>query len=136
MLICLVKINSLLKEILCDLTCIDDVLFIVKSNGVVSEIRSNSLEIKENEKWITLGDNDGPCHMHVNSELIKRAEFVKEQKPDKISFSVRFFDENNERVLAGFITKMYDENKNLKPERLRLYDNLFAKYGSNNIILF
>ena len=121
------KINSLLKEILCDLTCIDDVLFIVKSNGVVSEIRSNSLEIKENEKWITLGDNDGPCHMHVNSELIKRAEFVKEQKPDKISFSVRFFDENNERVLAGFITKMYDENKNLKPERLRLYDNLFAK---------
>ena len=130
------KINSLLKEILCDLTCIDDVLFIVKSNGVVSEIRSNSLEIKENEKWITLGDNDGPCHMHVNSELIKRAEFVKEQKPDKISFSVRFFDENNERVLAGFITKMYDESKNLKPERLRLYDNLFAKYGSNNIILF
>ena len=130
------KINSLLKEILCDLTCIDDVLFIVKSNGVVSEIRSNSLEIKENEKWITLGDNDGPCHMHVNSELIKRAEFVKEQKPDKISFSVRFFDENNERVLAGFITKMYDENKNLKPERLRLYHNLFAKYGSNNIILF
>ena len=130
------KINSLLKEILCDLTCIDDVLFIGKSNGVVSEIRSNSLEIKENEKWITLGDNDGPCHMHVNSELIKRAEFVKEQKPDKISFSVRFFDENNERVLAGFITKMYDENKNLKPERLRLYDNLFAKYGSNNIILF
>ena len=126
----------MLKEILCDLTCIDDVLFIVKSNGVVSEIRSNSLEIKENEKWITLGDNDGPCHMHVNSELIKRAEFVKEQKPDKISFSVRFFDENNERVLAGFITKMYDENKNLKPERLRLYDNLFAKYGSNNIILF
>tara|TARA_B100000029_G_scaffold341749_1_gene334114 strand:- start:1479 stop:1859 length:381 start_codon:yes stop_codon:yes gene_type:complete len=126
----------LLKGILCDLTCIDDVLFIVKSNGVVSEIRSNSLEIKENEKWITLGDNDGPCHMHVNSELIKRAEFVKEQKPDKISFSVRFFDENNERVLAGFITKMYDENKNLKPERLRLYDNLFAKYGSNNIILF
>ena len=130
------KINSLLKEILCDLTCIDDVLFIVKSNGVVSEIRSNSLEIKENEKWITLGDNDGPCHMHVNSELIKRAEFVKEKKPDKISLSVRFFDENNERVLAGFITKMYDENKNLKPERLRLYDNLFAKYGSNNIILF
>ncbi len=126
----------MLKGILCDLTCIDDVLFIVKSNGVVSEIRSNSLEIKENEKWITLGDNDGPCHMHVNSELIKRAEFVKEQKPDKISFSVRFFDENNERVLAGFITKMYDENKNLKPERLRLYDNLFAKYGSNNIILF
>ena len=61
----------MLKEILYDLASIDDVLFIVKSNGVVSEIRSNSLQMKQNEKWITLGDNNGPCHMHINSELIK-----------------------------------------------------------------
>ena len=53
--------------------------------------------MKQNEKWITLGDNNGPCHMHINSELIKRAEFVKEQKPEKISYSVRFFDENDHR---------------------------------------
>mgnify|MGYP002525248123 FL=1 len=104
----------MLKEVLYDLASIDDVLFIVKSNGVVSEIRSNSLQMKQNEKWITLGDNNGPCHMHINSELIKRAEFVKEQKPEKISYSVRFFDENDHRVLAGFITKMYDEDKNPK----------------------
>ena len=126
----------MLKEVLYDLASIDDVLFIVKSNGVVSEIRSNSLQMKQNEKWITLGDNNGPCHMHINSELIERAEFVKEQKPEKISYSVRFFDENDHRVLAGFITKMYDEDKNPRPERIRLYDNLFEKYGSKSIIVF
>jgi hypothetical protein len=43
--------------------------------------------------------------MHVNSELIKRAEFVEEQKPEKISFSVRFFNESDERVLAAFFYK-------------------------------
>ena len=66
----------MLKNILNDLASIDDVLFIVKRNGVVSEIRSNSLKVHQKEKWITIGDNNGPCHMHINSELLNHAEFV------------------------------------------------------------
>ena len=126
----------MLKDILHDLTSINDVLFIVKNNGVVSEIRSNYLKIHQKEKWITIGDTDGPCHMHINSELIERAEFVTEQKPDKISYSIRFFDQNNQRVLAGFITKMYDENNNPNSDRIKMYYDLFEKYGSKNIIVF
>ena len=122
----------MLKDILHDLTSIDDVLFIVKNNGVVSEIRSNYLKIHQKEKWITIGDNDGPCHMHINSESIERAEFITEQKPDKISYSIRFFDQNNQRVLAGFITKMYDENNNPNFDRTKMYYDLFEKYGSKN----
>jgi hypothetical protein len=67
--------------------------------------------------------------MHVNHDLIKNAEFIVEEKPERTSFSVRFFDNNNERVLACFFTKMYDENKNLKLERKKLYDDLLEKYG-------
>ena len=126
----------MLYEILADLVKIENVLFIVKSNGAVSEIRSNMLNIRQKEKWINIGENDGPCHMHVNSELIKKAEFVKEQKPERISFSVRFYDENNERVLAAFITKMYDDTMNIIPERLKSYEELFEKYGSKDIISF
>ena len=126
----------MLYDILSDLVKIENVLFIVKSNGAVSEIRSNMLNIRQKEKWINIGENDGPCHMHVNSELIKKAEFVKEQKPERVSFSVRFYDENNERVLAAFITKMYDDDMNVIPERLSSYEGLFEKYGSKDIILF
>ena len=118
-----------LKDLLSDIISVENVLLIVKSNSATSEIRSNSLSIKQNEKWITIGDNDGPCHMHVNSYNIKHAEFVMEQKPERMSFSVRFFDTSNERVLACFFTKMYDENKNLKLERKKLYDELLEKYG-------
>jgi len=118
-----------LKDLLSDIISIKNVLLIVKSNGATSEIRSNSLSIKQNEKWITIGDNDGPCHMHVNNELIKRAEFVEEEKVERTSFSVRFFDENDQRVLACFFTKMYDEKKNLVSERRKLYDDLREKYG-------
>ena len=118
-----------LKDLLSDIISVENVLLIVKSNSATSEIRSNSLSIKQNEKWITIGDNNGPCHMHVNNELIKRAEFVEEEKVERISFSVRFFDENDQRVLACFFTKMYDEKKNLVSERRKLYDDLREKYG-------
>ena len=126
----------MLYEILADLVKIENVLFVVKSNGAVSEIRSNVLNIRQKEKWINIGENDGPCHMHVNSELIKKAEFVKEKKPERVSFSVRFYDENDERVLAAFITKMYDDEMSIIPERLKSYEGLFEKYGSKDVISF
>ncbi|MCH7968472.1 MAG: hypothetical protein IH841_04420 [Thaumarchaeota archaeon] len=126
----------MLKEILSDLLKIDDILFIVKSEGAVSEIRSNSLGIKQKDQWITIGDNDGPCHMHINAKNIKKARFVMEDKPERTSFSVMFFDEKDERILGAFFTKMYDENKNLKSDRKKLYDDLFSKYGSKETIEF
>ena len=119
----------MLKDLLSDIISINNVLLIVKSNGVTSEMRSNSLSIRQKDQWITIGDNDGPCHMHVNHDMIKNAEFIVEEKVERTSFSVRFFDSNNERVLACFFTKMYDENKNLKLERKKLYDDLLRKYG-------
>ena len=122
--------KSMLKDLPSDIVKVDDVLMIVKSNGATIEMRSNSLSIRQKEQWITIGENDGPCHMHVNNEMIKNAEFVAEQKPERISYSVRFFDENNERVLACFFTKMYDESKTIKSERKKLYDDLQGKYGS------
>ena len=120
----------MLFELLSDIVKIDDVLIITKNIGATCEIRSNSLTIRQKEKWITIGDNDGPAHMHINSEMIKSAEFVKEQKPDRISFSVRFFDIDNQRLIAAFFTKMYDESKNLISEREFLYNSLNEKYSS------
>ena len=120
----------MLFELLSDIIKVDDVLLITKNIAATCEIRSNSLTIRQKEKWITIGDNDGPAHMHVNSEMIKSAEFIQEQKSDKISFSVRFFDVNNERIVAAFFTKMYDESKNLLSERKILYDSLHEKYSS------
>ena len=123
----------MLKQILSDLLQVDDILFVVKGQGAISEIRSNSLGIRQKEKWITIGENDGPYHMHIDSELIKSAEFVTEQKPERISFSVRFYNENDERALGAFFTKMYDENKNLIESRKKLYDDLASKYGNEKI---
>ena len=120
----------MLFELLSDIIKIDNVLLITKNIGATCEIRSNSLTIRQKEKWITIGDNDGPAHMHINSEMIKSAEFIQEQRSDKISFSIRFFDENNERIVAAFFTKMYDESKILISEKKYFYDSLHKKYSS------
>jgi len=121
----------MLFKLLSDIVANDDVLLVVKNNGATCEVKSNSLGIRQKEKWITIGDNDGPAHMHVNSELIKSAEFIQEEKPERTSFSVRFFDDNGERVLAAFLTKMYDESKTLIPARKKAYDDLKQKFSSN-----
>jgi len=120
----------MLFELLSDIITNDDVLLVVKNNGVTSEIRSTSLSIRQKEKWITIGDNDGPAHMHVNSELIKSAEFIQKIKPGRISFSVQFFDEDGEHVLTAFFTKMYDDSKKLIPARKKTYDDLNEKFSS------
>ena len=119
----------MLLELFSDLVKIDDILLIVKNSGAVSEVRS-PLSIKQKEKWITIGDNDGPAHLHVNSELIKSAEFIEEEKPERTSFSVRFFDENDDRIIAAFFTKMYDDSKQLIPERKKIYDRVKQKFTS------
>ncbi len=120
----------MLFKILSDLVKIDDILLIVKNSSTTSEIRSNSLNIKQRENWITIGDNDGPAHMHINSEMIKTIKFIQEERPERVSFSVRFFDSQGDRVLAAFFTKMYDDMKNLNFTRKKIYDDLYQKYCS------
>lgn len=120
----------MLFNLLSDLVKIDNILLIIKNAGAVSEIRSNSLSIKQKEKWITIGDNDGPAHLHINTELIQNVEFIEEQKPERTSFSIQFFDKDNNRVLGAFFTKMYDQSMTLDNERKKTYDDLRQKYGS------
>lgn len=115
-----------LKDVLADLADIDDILFVVKSGGATAEIRSR-LDIRHHDNWITLGDSQGPCHMHVDSTKIRNIRFVEEQKPERTSFSVRFFDEHDRTVLAGFFTKMYD-NGVIVDGRKSAYDSLRTKY--------
>lgn len=124
----------MLKQIFDDLLKIDDILIVVKNQGAVSEIKSGFLSIRQKDNWITIGDDKGPCHMHINADQISKARFVIEEKTERTSYSVMFFDKNDERVLAVFFTKMYDENKNLNQKRKSLFDNLFKKYGSKETI--
>lgn len=126
----------MLKDLLSDLVKIDDILFIVRTGGAIIEMRSNSLALRQKDNWITMGNNDGPCHMHVDSNKVLKAQFVKEQKENRTSFSLRFFDRDGEKIMSAVFSKMYDDNMNIKQDRLNLYQELYKKYGSKEIIIF
>ncbi len=126
----------MLQDLLSDIIKIDDILIIVRTEGAIIEMRSNSLSIRQKDKWITIGENDGPCHMHVDSTTISEARFIQEQKPDRTSFSIRFFDKNGEKQFSTVFAKMYDKEMNLNLSRKKLYDDIFSKYGSKEIITF
>lgn len=126
----------MLKELLSDVIKIDDILIIVRSDGAIIEMRSNSLHVHQKDKWITIGDNDGPCHMHIDSSTISEARFITEQKTDRISYSIRFFDKNGEKQFSTVFAKMYDKEMNLNSTRKKLFDELFHKYGSQQTLKF
>ena len=126
----------MLNELLSDILKINDILFIVRTGGAITEMRSNSLKLRQKDNWITIGDNDGPCHMHLDSGTVSKAQFVKEQKEDRTSYSIRFFDKDGQKLMSAVFSKMYDERMNIRPERKKLYDDLFQKHGSKEIIIF
>lgn len=128
--------ETLLKDLLSDIVKIDNVLLIVRTGGAISEMRSNLLTLRQKDNWITIGNNDGPCHMHIDANTITNAQFVKEQKENRISHSVRFFDKDGEKMLSAVFSKMYDDDMSIKPDRSKLYDDLFQKYGSKETIIF
>ncbi|MGI0008715.1 MAG: ChuX/HutX family heme-like substrate-binding protein [Nitrosopumilaceae archaeon] len=126
----------MLKDLLSDIVQIDNILLIVRTGGAITEMRSNLLNIRQKDNWITIGDNDGPCHMHVDTNTVAKAQFVKEQKENRTSYSIRFFDKQGEKIMSAVFSKMYDDNMNIKPDRIKMYDDLFQKYGSKETITF
>ena len=126
----------MLKDLLSDLVQIDNILLIVRTGGAITEMRSNSLNLRQKDNWITIGNNDGSCHMHVDANTVAKAQFVKEQKENKTSYSIRFFDNKGEKLMSAVFSKMYDDMMNIKQDRIKMYDDLFRKYGSKETITF
>jgi hypothetical protein len=39
-------------------------------------MKSIALNLRQKDNWITMGDNDGPCHMHIDENAIVKAQFA------------------------------------------------------------
>ena len=64
----------------------------------------------------------------IFAESIERTKkLLSHYDIDKKVFS---YNKDNERLLAAFFTKMYDDSKNLVPQRKKLYDELCQKFSS------
>jgi putative heme iron utilization protein len=125
----------MLEDLLRDILKEENVLISVNTGGAVIEMRvTKDLPFRVTENWITIGDNDGPCHMHINKNEVKEVRFVKEKKESRTSYSIRLLNGRGERLVGIFFTKMQDEHGNPVKERTERYESIFRKYGSREVI--
>ena len=95
---------------------------------------------KKNTHGKILDVTNGDFLSYYSANLLLNAGAIEVWSYDisenEFNICKRFFNENNERVLAAFITKMYDDDMNIIAERLSKYEGLFEKYGSKDTISF
>lgn len=124
----------MLEDLLRDILKEENVLISVNAGGAVIEMRTGDLPFHITENWITIGNNDGPCHMRINKNEVKEVRFVKEEKETRTSYSIRLMNGRGERLVGIFFTRMQDESGNPVRERIERYEGIFRKYGSREVI--
>jgi putative heme iron utilization protein len=128
---------DLAYQLISDILSQQDILLSVKSGyGSIAEARvEEGLPFRIKDKWATIGGEDRPWHIHLNMDEVIEARFVKEPKSDgKQSYSIRFFDSKGNLLMRANFTKMYDGNGNLLKERLAIFDRIYIKYGSKELL--
>jgi len=126
------------EEMMGDILKQDNILFSVRSGSAVCEARIDSeLPFRIREQWATIGDETKSWHIHVNIQEIIEARFVKENKSEsgKTSFSIRFYDKNDNLTLRANFVKMYDSSNAIIQERASKYEEIFSKYGHKDSVL-
>lgn len=127
---------DLAYKLISDILSQQDILLSVNSGSGISEARvEKGLPFRIKEKWATIGDEDRPWHIHLNMDEVVQARFVKEPRSDaRQSYSIRFFDSKGNLSMRANFTKMYDSNGNLIKEKVANFDEIYAKYGSKELL--
>ena len=132
-------VNSNFKELINEILLQDNIIFSVKSNGGICEARLlRDMPFKMKTQWATIGDENTPWHIHINIDKLSKAKFVKEfnQSHDRDSYSIRFYDVNDNLIMRANFVKLYDKDGSLIPEKVFQYNNLFKKFGQVETISF
>ncbi|MDW0230558.1 MAG: hypothetical protein QOA62_00850, partial [Nitrososphaeraceae archaeon] len=93
--------------------------------------------VRVSDKWLTIGNDDKPWHIHLNLESVTTAKFIIEERRNGMNgYSIRFFDSQGNIIMRANFVKMYDGNGNLISKKYERYNELFTKYGNKEIISF
>ena len=130
--------HDLIKELVTDILDIDNIMFSVNSGSGICEVKSErGLPVRVKDKWLTIGNDDKPWHIHLNLENATKAKFVIEERQSGMNgYSIRFFDSQGNIIMRANFVRMYDGNGNLISKKYERYDELFTKYGNKETISF
>jgi putative heme iron utilization protein len=132
-------ISQTFKNLICDILLQSDITFSIKNSGGICEARlQENMKFKIRDQWATIGDESSPWHIHININEIASAKFIREfnESHNRESFSIRFFDNNENLIFRANFSKLYDLNGHLILEKISKFQYLWEKYGKIETINF
>ena len=129
---------GVIKELVSDILKIENIMFSISSGSGICEVKcEKDLPVRVSDKWLTIGNEVKPWHIHLNLESVTTAKFIIEERQNGMNgYSIRFFDSQGNIIMRANFVKMYDGNGNLISKKYERYDELFTKYGNKEIISF
>ena len=130
--------HGVIKELVSDILKIENIMFSVSSGSGICEVKcEKDLPVRVSDKWLTIGNDDKPWHIHLNLENVTMAKFVIEERQSGMNgYSIRFYDSQGNIIMRANFVKMYDDDHTLIPKKYDRYNELFIKYGHKEIISF
>lgn len=125
------------EKIIKDILLLDNIMLSIRSNGAVAELRiDKTTPFRINNQYATIGDEKGQWHAHINISEIRVAKFVVEEKENgRKSYSLRFFNSDNELMIRVNFLNMYSPEKLIVQDSLSQYEKFYAKYGQRETLL-
>jgi len=124
------------ENLISDILSQDDVILSINSGSGICEAKiEKNLPLRNREQWATIGYDDRSWHIHLNLEEVTEARFVTETRTNGlISYSIRFIDSKGNLAMRANFVKMYDKQGNIIQDRVAKYNDIFKKYGEEEII--
>ena len=124
------------EKLISDILSQDDVILSINSGSGICEAKiEKNLPLRIREQWATIGCDDRSWHIHLNLEEVTEARFVTETRTNGlISYSIRFIDSKGNLAMRANFVKMYDKQGKIIQDRVAKYDEIFKKYGEEEII--
>jgi putative heme iron utilization protein len=132
-------ISQSFENLICDILLQSDITFSIKNSGGICEARlQENMKFKIRDQWATIGDESSPWHIHININKIASAKFIREfnESHNRESFSIRFFDYDENLIFRANFSKLYDLNGQLIPEKISKFQHLWEKYGKTETLDF
>jgi putative heme iron utilization protein len=130
--------DGVIKELVSDILKIENIMFSISSGSGICEVKcEKDLPVRVSDKWLTIGNDDKPWHIHLNLENVTMAKFVIEERQSGMNgYNIRFYDSQGNIIMRANFVKMYDDDHILIPKKYDRYNELFIKYGHKEIISF
>ena len=129
---------GVIKELVSDILKIENIMFSISSGSGICEVKcEKDLPVRVSDKWLTIGNEVKPWHIHLNLENVTMAKFVIEERQSGMNgYSIRFYDSQGNIIMRANFVNMYDDDHILIPKKYDKYNELFIKYGNTEIVSF